>query len=124
MFQIGCHFLDAEDGVLAGMRYLIVDRDTKYTERFRDFIAEGGTEVIRLPPLSPNLNAFAEPYVRSIKEGFLTTMIFCGQEVLRRALTEYMTHCHEDRNVSVSACGLSNGSPGPCSQFPNRGNGY
>ncbi len=79
MLQIGRHLLDAEDGVLAGKRYLIVDRDTKYSKRFRDFIAEGGTEVVRLPPLSPNLNAFAERFVRSIKEECLTKMIFVGQ---------------------------------------------
>jgi hypothetical protein len=40
---VGRHLLDAEDGVLAGKRSLIVDRDTKYSKRFRDFIAEGGT---------------------------------------------------------------------------------
>jgi transposase InsO family protein len=98
MLQIGRHLLDAEDGLLAGKRYLIVDRDTKYSKRFRDFIAEGGTEVIRLPPLSPNLNAFAERFVRSIKEECLTKMIFVGQGSLRRAITEYVTHFHEERN--------------------------
>jgi len=90
--------VDAEDGALSGKRYLIVDRDTKYSKRFRDFIAEGGTEVIRLPPLSPNLNAFAERFVRSIKEECLTKMIFVGKGSLRRALTEFMTHFHEERN--------------------------
>jgi len=98
MLQVGRNWLDAEDGVLAGKKYLIVDRDTKYSKRFRDFIAEGGTEVIRMPPLSPNLNAFAERFVRSIKEECLTKMIFVGQGSLRRALTEYMTHFHEERN--------------------------
>jgi putative transposase len=68
MLQVGRHLLDGEDGALAGKRYLIVDRDTKYSKRFRDFIAEGGTEVIRLPTLSRNLNAFAEGFVRAIKE--------------------------------------------------------
>ena len=98
MLQIGRHLLDAEDCALAGKRYLIVDRDTKYSKRFRDFIAEGGTEVIRLPPLSPNLSALAERFVRSIKEVCLTKMIFVGQGSLRRALTENMTHFHEERN--------------------------
>jgi len=98
MLQIGRHLLDSEDGVLAGKRYLIVDRDTKYSKRFRDFIAEGGTEVIRLPPLSRNLNAFAERFVRSIKEECLTKLIFLGQGSLRRAITEYMTHFHAERN--------------------------
>jgi transposase InsO family protein len=98
MLQVGRYLLDTEDGALAGKSYLIVDRDTKYSKRFRDFIAEGGTEVIRLPPLSPNLNAFAERFVRSIQEECLTKMIFVGQGSLRRALTEYMAHFHEERN--------------------------
>ncbi len=96
MLQIGRHLLDADDGVLAG--YLIVDRDKKYSKRFRDFIAARGTEVIGLPPLSPNLNACAERFVRSINEKCVTKMIFIGQGSLRRALTENMTHFHEERN--------------------------
>ncbi len=98
MLQIGRHLLDAEDGVLAGKRYLIVDRDTNYSKRFRDFIAEGGTEAIRLTPLSQNMDAFAERFVRSIKEECLAKMIFEGQGSLRHALMEYMTHFHEERN--------------------------
>jgi transposase InsO family protein len=54
--------------------------------------------VIRLPPLSPNLNAFAERFVRSVKEECLEKMIFVGQGSLRRAITEYVAHYHEERN--------------------------
>lgn len=57
-----------ESGALASNRYLIVDRNTKYTQQFRTLIDEGGTEVIRLPPMSPNLNAYAERFVRSVKD--------------------------------------------------------
>ncbi|MPZ46443.1 MAG: transposase [Betaproteobacteria bacterium] len=98
MLQAGRNLLDEQDGALAGKRYLIVDRDTKYSSRFREFVKEGGTEVIRLPPLSPNLNAFAERFVRSIKEECLMKMIFIGQASLRRAITEYMRHFHVERN--------------------------
>ena len=59
---------------------------------------EGGTEVIRLPPMSPNLNAYAERFVRSIKEECLGRMIFLGQALLRRAIAEFMAHYHEERN--------------------------
>ena len=83
--------------MLGGKRYLIIDRDTKYSQRFREFIAEGGTEVIPLPPLSPNLNAFAERFVRSIKEECLRKRVFVGQASLRRAIAEYMTYYHEER---------------------------
>ncbi len=98
MLQVGRNMLDDADGVLRGKRYLIIDRDSKYSLRFREIAEEGGTAVIRLPPLSPNLNAFAERFVRSIKEECLGKMIFFGQGSLRRAITEYVAHYHEERN--------------------------
>ena len=98
MLQVGRNLTDEKSGALATKRYLIIDRDTKYSERFRELVEEGGTEVIRLPPRSPNLNAYAERFVRSIKEECLGKMIFVGQASLRRAITEYMTHFHAERN--------------------------
>jgi putative transposase len=61
-------------------------------------IQDSGTKVIRLPPMSPNLNAYAERFVRSIKDECLDRMIFVGQESLRRAVDEYMDHYHGERN--------------------------
>ena len=98
MLQVGRNLIDEESGVLASKRYVIVDRDTKYTQRFRRLVEESGTEVIRLPPMSPNLNAYAERFVRSIKDECLGRMIFVGQASLRRAIVEYMHHYHEERN--------------------------
>jgi transposase InsO family protein len=57
-----------------------------------------GVHVVRLPPRSPNLNAFAERFVRSIKEECLNRMIFFGQASLRHAITQFMTHYHGERN--------------------------
>ena len=54
--------------------------------------------MIRLPPRSPNLNAYAERYVRSVKEECLSKMIPIGQGMLRRALHEYVAHYHLERN--------------------------
>ena len=75
-----------------------MDRDTKYTAQFRRLIAESRTAVIRLPPRSPNLNAYAERFVRSIKEECLDRMIFLGQASLRRAVAEFVAHYHHERN--------------------------
>ena len=61
-------------------------------------IAESRTAVIRLPPRSPNLNAYAERFVRSIKEECLDRMIFFGQVSLRRAVSEFVVHYHRGRN--------------------------
>src|SRR5215203_5199687 len=98
MLQVGRNLSDQESGALASKRYLIIDRDAKYTRQFRRLVEEGGTEVIRLPPMSPNLNAYAERFVRSIKDECLNRMIFIGQASLRRAVAEYMKHYHRERN--------------------------
>ena len=98
MLQIARNITDAQSGALHSKRYLIIDRDTKYSEQFRRLIRDEGTKVIRLPPRSPNLNAYAERFVRSIKDECLDRMIFVGQASLRRAVAEYTEHYHEERN--------------------------
>ena len=98
MLQVGRNLTDCESGALRAKQYLIIDRDSKYTAQFRRLIRDSGTNVIRLPPRSPNLNAYAERFVRSIKEECLGRMIFIGQGWLRRAVREYIEHYHEERN--------------------------
>ena len=98
MLQIGHNLTDDETSALHAKQYLIIDRDTKYSEQFRRLIRDSGTKVIRLPPMSPNLNAYAERFVRSIKEECLSRMLFIGQASLRRAVDEYMAHYLRERN--------------------------
>ena len=98
MLQMGRNALDAVDGPRLGKRYLISDRDTKYCEAFRKMLAREGIKVIRLPPRSPNLNAYAERFVRSVKEECLSKMIPIGKGMLRRALRQYLEHYHRERN--------------------------
>jgi len=98
MLQVGRNLTDAQSGALHAKRFLIIDRDTKYSEQFRRLISDAGTAVIRLPPRSPNLNAYAERFVRSIKDECLDQLIFVGQASLRRAVTEYVSHYHAERN--------------------------
>jgi putative transposase len=98
IMQIGRNLVDTESGALRQKRYLIIDRDGKYTDQFRHLISESGYQVIRLPPMSPNLNAYAERFVRSIKDECLNRMIFIGQASLRRAIAEYIRHYHTERN--------------------------
>jgi transposase InsO family protein len=82
MLQLARNAADAEDGILVGKSHLIVDRDAKYSRDWRAFVEEQGVEVIRLPPRSPNLNAYAERLVRSIKDECLNRMIFIGEASL------------------------------------------
>ncbi len=95
---MGRDLLDVYDGPLIGKRYLIVDRDTKYCAEFRELLAREGIQGIRLPPRSPNLNAYAERWVRGVREECLSKLIPIGQGMLRRALREYGAHFHHERN--------------------------
>jgi len=85
-------------GFLGNCRYLLHDRDTKYTESFRAIIKAGGVESVALPPRSPNLNAYSERWVRSAKEECLSKLILFGERSLRRAVQNYLVHYHQERN--------------------------
>jgi putative transposase len=85
-------------GFLGDCRYLLHDRDAKYTESFRAIMKAGGVEPVVLPARSPNLNAYSERWVRSVKEDCLSKLILFGERSLRRALQNYLAHYHEERN--------------------------
>ena len=98
MSQIGRNLTDTIDGTLAGKRYLIHDRDPLFTAEFLSMLADVGVKSVTLPPRSPNLNAYAERFVRSIKESCLERMILFGEGSLRRGIQEFITHYHGERN--------------------------
>ena len=79
MGQMSRNLTDASDGFLTGKRFLIHDRDSLFTLAFGETLAAAGVQVVRLPPRSPNLNAFAERFVRTIKESCLDRMILVGE---------------------------------------------
>jgi hypothetical protein len=89
---------DVSDGFLVNSRYLIMDRDTKYTEEFRDSLDQAGVKAFRCPVRALNCNAFSERFVRSIKEECIDRMILFSEASHRQALTEYVAHCHAERN--------------------------
>ena len=90
MSQIARNLTDLEDGILIGKRYLVHDRDPRFTAEFLSMIAETGVESVKLPARSPNLNAYAERFVRSIKESCLNRMIFFGEDSLRKAIQNFV----------------------------------
>ena len=98
MKQVGRNLTNEFDGFLLGKRFLIMDRDKKFTADFRNLIEHSGTDIIRLPYRSPNLNAHAERFVLSIKSECLDRMIFFGERSLRRAVAEFVRHYHGERN--------------------------
>ncbi len=98
MKQVARNVTMDEWGFLESRRYLIHDRDTKFTDSFRAIVRSGHVEPLKLPARSPNLNAYAERWVRSVKEEALSKLILLGEASLRRALSEYLLHFHSERN--------------------------
>ncbi len=98
MKQMARNLTDCFDGFLVGKRYLIHDRDPLYTTAFTSILKCTGIRCIKLPPKSPNLNAYAERFVRSIKYECLNRMIFFGEKHLRFTIKEYVEHYHTERN--------------------------
>ena len=98
MKQIARNVTMEECGILRDCHYLLHDRDVKYTQSFRAIIASGRVEPLVLPARSPNLNAYAERWVRSVKEECLSKVVLFGERSLRRALSEYVEHYHAERN--------------------------
>jgi len=97
MKQIARNMTDAFDGPLLGARYLLHDRDSKYAASFDHIIASAGIEPTKLPARSPNLNAYAERWVLSVKSEALDHLILVGEKQVRRVLGEYLAHYHEER---------------------------
>jgi putative transposase len=98
MEQIGHRATQEAWGDLRSSRYMLLDRDTKFCASFRSALSSGGVKTILLPARSPNLNAFAERWVRSIKQECLSKVILFGERPLWRVLTEYSRHYHFERN--------------------------
>jgi transposase InsO family protein len=96
--QCARHLTDPIDGCLRGKRFLLHDRDPLFSDAFRETLTATGVETVRLPARSPNLNAFAERFVRTIKESCLNRMILVGEGSLRRAVHEFVAHYHHERN--------------------------
>ncbi|MDA1095810.1 MAG: integrase core domain-containing protein, partial [Chloroflexi bacterium] len=90
--------VSGSDCELENARYLIHDRDTKFTASFDEILKVVGVEPVKLPARSPNLNAYAERFVRSIKTECLDRMILFGEKSLRHVINEYIAHYHAERN--------------------------
>jgi putative transposase len=84
--------------MLREKRFLLHDRDPRFTDAFAATLAAAGIETVRLPPRSPNLNAYAERFVKTVKEGCLDRLILVGERSLCRAIHEFVEHYHHERN--------------------------
>lgn len=98
MQQIGRNLTDAFDGFLRNTRYLILDRDPLYTDAFRGLLADSGCKVVRLPARSPDLNAFAERFVLTVRSECLDKIVPLGERHLRETLKSFIEHYHRERH--------------------------
>ena len=98
MLQIARNLVDVEDGFLRKASHLILDRDPLYTHDFRALLRCAGVKPVCLPARSPNLNAYAERFVLSIKTECLSRLILFNEAQLRRTVDEYVEHYHRERN--------------------------
>src|SRR5947208_3362945 len=97
MMQIARNLTMEQWGFLSAGQYLIHDRDGKYCPAFQQIIDTAGVKRVPLPARSPNLNAYAERWVRSVKEECLSRLILFGERSLRHALSQYTSHFYEER---------------------------
>src|SRR5881296_1697172 len=98
MVEVARNVTMEEWGFLAPGQYLIHDRDRKYCPAFQEIIDAAGVTRVPLPPRSPNLNAYAERWVRSVKDEVLSRLILFGEAALCHALNEYVEHYHHERH--------------------------
>jgi len=98
MKQIARNLTDPLAGLLCAKRYLLMDRDTKYSEAVRHLLEPSGVNCVRLPARSPNLTPHIERFMRTIKNECLHRMIFFGEQSLQKAVPEFLVHYHRERN--------------------------
>src|SRR5205814_8638059 len=103
MVQVARNVTMEQWGSLAPGHYLIHDRDAKFCAAFQQIIDDAGIERVVLPPRSPNLNAYAERWIRSGKDEALSRLSPFGQASLRQALHEYVDDYHRERNPQGKA---------------------
>ncbi len=97
MVQMARRAVDDIDGALLPVRFVLHDRDSKFCASFRDTLRSAGVQPLSLPARSPNLNAFAERWIRSIESECLSKLTLFGEASLRRAVTQFIEHYHLER---------------------------
>ena len=97
MSQVARQLVDSLQGSALGKTHLIIDRDTKYVDGFRHTLDSAGVKIVLCPPRVPQCNAFAERFVRSIKESCLDRMVLMGEASLHRATTQFVLYHHQER---------------------------
>jgi transposase InsO family protein len=110
MEQIARNMTDCDEGFLTGKRFLVIDRDAIFSPKFKSILRDSGVEILLTAYQAPNMNAYAERFVRSIKTECLDQVIFLGRDSLVRAIAEYAAHYHDERSHQGIGNMLINGA--------------
>jgi len=97
MAQVARNLTATVDGFLARHRYLICDRDTKFTAQFAATLLAAGVQIVRTPVRAPNGNALAERFGLSIRRECLDRLVLIGEKALRNAVVQYLAHYNAER---------------------------
>ncbi len=97
MLQQARNLTDSDDGFLKGKRILIHDRDPLFTKKFQSTLQSVGVRCLKMPKRSPNLNAYSESFVRTIKRECLDKMILFGEKHVRHVVNEFIDHYNKER---------------------------
>lgn len=97
MKQIAQKLINPVDGFLKGKQYLIHDRDPLFTREFVEILRGGGVKTVKTPPKSPNMNVYAERFVRTIKDECTNKMLFFGEAHLRYCVEQFCIHYNTER---------------------------
>tara|TARA_B100000965_G_scaffold163247_1_gene136005 strand:- start:1638 stop:2747 length:1110 start_codon:yes stop_codon:yes gene_type:complete len=112
LLQVGRNLINACKGFLRGKTHLILDRDPLYSSAFKDLLDGAGVSVVTLPRRSPNLNAHAERFVRSVRSECLDHLVILGERHLRVVIRDYLAHYHAERNHQGLGSALIDPGPG------------
>jgi len=118
MTQVARNLTDHVDGFLRDKKYLILDNDALFTKQFCSILGDAGCEVVRTAIQAPNMNVFAERWVQTVKRECLSKLILLGEGHLRRALSSFAAHYHQDRPHQS----LGNTRIAPTNDEPPNGN--
>jgi transposase InsO family protein len=126
MEQMARTLVFADDGPLAHHRVLICDRDAKWSQAVRGHLGQAGLTVVQTPWRAPNANAYAERFVRSIKQECLDRLVPLGERHLREAVAEYVAHYngerpHQGRGNELLEPARPSRPDGPIRRRPRRG---
>jgi transposase InsO family protein len=110
MEQMARNLTGCDEGFLNGKRYLVIDRDAIFSPKFKTILRDSGVGILLTAYEAPNMNAYAERFVRSIKSECLERMVFLGRESLVPAIAEYAAHYHDERSHQGIGNVLINGA--------------